>query len=202
MMKKKIDIDALYFEVSFNVLKSNKARYDACLDKIDKLYNEAKPIPAKLFKEFTEYFFDVKKAASAAITEKYIHIANDAIEYFSLQRDFQFKATSAKNVEFRFNELIKTIINAYYLSIWNREEKGEVKNLNNFDLILFFYKSINVFTEDFNQPNKPLITDYKKKVLAAYLTQKLGYPICGVKKPSNKQLFNGAKYAFEKAATK
>jgi hypothetical protein len=201
MMKKKINVDALYFEVNFNVLKSNRTKYEACLDKIEKLYDESEPIPADLFKEFTEYFFDVKKAASEIRTQKYIGIAQETIEYFSLQKDYHFKATSAENVEFHFDSLMYAIIQAYYSSIWNRVEKGELKEQDKYDLLRFFYETIEKFTGHFDEPGKPLITDYKKIVIAAYFTQKLGYPVCSVKNPSNKQLYNGAKYAFEKKSS-
>ena len=203
-----IDIESPEFPVTFYVLKSDKENYNKCLDRIEKLYNEGKPIPATLFTEWTNYFYPKKEREVKQKLEQIRNAGKVIIDYFSANKHYYFQGVCKLGVEFRFHEMIFTILQSYFNNIWTREKNNDVPPQLKDDLIRFFYETIAYFTEDFNTKETVFISRYKKAVIAAFITHTLNYPVVNKKAPTPPDFFDASRNALKnipeksKAATK
>ncbi len=200
--KKKIDSTANYFEFTNYILKSNLDKFNLCLDKIAILVQNDESIPANLIEEYFGYFYYKDDEDVKIFEENLITVTEDTIRYFSKDRAYQFTGVKEEKhgTAFKIDICIRTIITGYRLNIMN-EFSANIKLPDDFEtremLLNYFYDALGRFSESYDTKAKSLFTNYQKVIIAAYITQKLGFKFT-LKRFTKKQLFDTAKHFIRK----
>ena len=177
-----LDPASEYAELRFLVLKENMDASIKCFDKITKLLDKSKSIPTALFSEWQSYLLNPDDIYANEMNEKFHSIANDTISFFSKRKDYNVTGKNEEGkIEFRLNECIYATVKKYYnLSISGKklEKLENLKKVNERDYVLYtIYDIFSRFTRPFDSPVKELFSSHRRRVIAAYITQKLGYKI-------------------------
>ncbi len=193
-----------YVEVKYLVLKKDKPKYLSCFEKITKLLDKSKPIPAALFREWSSYLLNPGDVAGKEMNAHYLSVVKDTISFFSSKKGYNVNANNkASGIEFRFNECIYMTVKYYFNQVRKGRKPTELLKSNERAFALkTIYGILSVFSKPFDKPSNELLSHYKRLVISAYITQKLGFKIVPGKEYSLKDLQSQAKNILTAAQKK
>lgn len=185
-----------YTELKFLILKEHEKRAAACFSEIKQLVQSSRSIPPGLFSEWVNYLYDPQDVKTNETTERFSKIARETVAYFAKDNQYRFTQENAhpEGLVFDFGELIYTVIQSYYNTIWmiaNKKLKGKLEERK--ATFNFFYRAITDFSKPFDTAATPFISQYKKIVIASFITQLIGYTFVSGKNFTNKALYSAAK---------
>jgi len=199
----------------FGVKKALLEKYKQYRLEILSLIRKGQPIPNILAKRYFTVFQELDWVEALRSNEKrkemHTEASNKAIKYFEAYPEYHFSGQNSKtrkrirplttgkdNIDYfepySLNEMIRHCIHNYFF-------KGMITGgyPNNDDIILYFYKDISEYTNNhLNSDQKESFTDYKKKVIAAYMTICTGRRLFDISKTkfTNRDLFQTTRNAF------
>jgi hypothetical protein len=178
--------------------------YNECLDKIIQLAKNKKPIPNGLVTKLSQLIHSIDLAKNDVLISKYIHVTLNATEYFSKCANgiYNFEGTNIKAKEGEPNHY--SIHNMFILASRNYYKNEDKKELEYKEGVLqFFYKEIIGYRDlMFSKKHLKECKHYKMAVMAAYLTELVGYKMTPKKKPNNTELFQSTKNILKEFKTK
>jgi hypothetical protein len=205
-----------YYEVRILFKKSDQLKWATYYNEIEELIRIGKSVPTSLIKKWFSYFNNyetiIKTLQKQKADKEINELSKIAFAHFKNNEDYNF--TGKKSVEiFQYQrptrdgikpeprsshkELVHYSLEGliyYCLSSYLQQEKKPAKKR---DAILFFFKCIETYSEQFNKQHLKQLNPYKKKVIAGVLTHTVG--ITMVHEPmkfTNENIHQQTRYAF------
>lgn len=207
------------------VERKDYVEYLKCYTKIEDLAEKGKPIPAKLFRQWTQYMADYTTVEAMERVEQIIphtrykeHILQvDHIEeFFGKLKGYNFEETYTTNRKIDWKATLATMFPRPQ-NIPSEQPAFRILSLQNLiqeavliyisqdppindkdEAIRFFFEQVNIYIGQLNPENKALFKgDYKKRIIAGYLANIMQWQLIDPsKKLTTKELFQATRNAF------